>query len=415
MKKTKIDLKIPLFFIWPLGAFLASFTSIASRKSQIIYVLFVTLFGYSFAFTETTADSYRVALVFNEFDYRNISVIFNEYLSGYQTDLYRFSIYSVVKSFTNNPKILFASLGFVFGIFSYKSLKLFLQVKGLEKSFSIFILCVIFFSLNSIANINGARFYTAAIICLCSIINLMYYNNNRLWLLGLLSTFLFHFSFLIIIPFLLMMYLFRKLLFKADQTSPWIFTIFVLTFLCSFILESNIINLSSLSSFLFPSLASKLELYNSSELAEVYEERGKSLFHTVATTFNYVARFYIFILILKIKKTLKNATDENPELQQLFNFLLLFFSITFMLTLFPSGGRFMTISTQIFFFFLIRFYVKFKSNELQKYILGLVPVYLFLVLFSVLYLSSLLTEGVLWYGNLFWIIYEGIGYEFIYV
>lgn len=65
IKKTKIDLRIPLFFIWPFGAFLASFSTIASRKSQIIYVAFVTLFGYSFAFTGVSADSYRVALVFN--------------------------------------------------------------------------------------------------------------------------------------------------------------------------------------------------------------------------------------------------------------------------------------------------------------------------------------------------------------
>ncbi|WP_151674609.1 EpsG family protein [Patiriisocius marinus] len=413
MKKTKIDLRIPLFFIWPFGAFLVSFNTIASRKSQIIYIFFNTLFGYSFAFTDVSADSYRVAFGFNEFYYRNLSTIFNEYLNGYHTDLYRYSAISLVKNFTNNPKLLFAFLGFVFGVFSYKSVKLFLKVKGIEKSFSIFILCLVFISLNSVVSINGARFYTAAIICLCSVINLMVY-NNRLWLLGLLSTFLFHFSFLMIIPFLLIFYLFRKRLFKTEQTSSWIFTIFIITFFSSFILESNIINLGGISSMLLPSIASKVDMYNSSEMTELYSERTKSFFHTVTATFNYFSRFYIFFLIFKIKKMLKDCSVETPELNSLFNFVLLFFSITFMLTLFPSGGRFMTISTQMFFFFLIRFYVHFKSNTLQKYILGFVPVYSFFILFNVVYLGFILTSSKIWYGNIFWIIYEGMGYKFIY-
>ncbi|GER60164.1 hypothetical protein ULMA_22720 [Patiriisocius marinus] len=165
---------------------------------------------------------------------------------------------------------------------------------------------------------------------------------------------------------------------------------------------------------LLPSIASKVDMYNSSEMTELYSERTKSFFHTVTATFNYFSRFYIFFLIFKIKKMLKDCSVETPELNSLFNFVLLFFSITFMLTLFPSGGRFMTISTQMFFFFLIRFYVHFKSNTLQKYILGFVPVYSFFILFNVVYLGFILTSSKIWYGNIFWIIYEGMGYKFIY-
>ena len=413
MNKTKIDLRILLFFIWPFGAFLTTFFSISSRRSNLIYILFTTLFGYAFSFIDTSADSYRVALVFNEFDYRGIPFIFNDYLSGYHTDLYRYFLYSLVKGVTYNPKILFAFFGFVFGIFSYKSLRLFFNVKGLEKGISIFILCIIFIALNSVVNINGARFNTAAIICFCSVINLIAY-NKKIWILGLLSTFLFHFSFLFIIPFLLLMYVFRERLFTKSRTSTWIFILFVVTFLFSLISESNLINLNVVSRLLPISMANKVDIYNSSDITALYADRGKTVFHRVSNTFSYISRCYIFFFILRIKSILKNTTLKNPELQRLFNFVLMFLSVTFILSIFPSGGRFLAISTQVFFFFLIRFYVTFKSNVLQKYIWGLLPFYAFLIAFNLFYLCIVLTSSTIWYGNLFWIIYEGIGYTFVY-
>jgi len=411
MDKQKIDLRLPLFFIWPFGAFLSSLFSLSSKRSGVIYVIFSTLFGYSFSFTETSADSYRVAWVLNEFNHGSLGKVFSKYRAGQIPDLYKYSLYSITESLGGNPKIMFAIFGFVFGIFSYKSLKLFFNDKLIEKSISVFILGLIFFSLNSIVNINGARFWTAAIIGFCSIINIIYF-NKKIWFIGLFSLILFHFSYLFILPFILIIYLFKKVLLSETKTPGWLYTAFVLSFIFALILDSNVINLSSFSVFLPSSIARKVELYNSSEISAVYEERSKSLFHTVSKTFGYSARAYIFFLIYKIRKQLSDTPKPDPGLQKLFNFVLVFFSITFMLSLFPSGGRFVIIATQIFFFFFIRFYVRYKSDTLQKYVLGLIPVYAFIILFNVGFLVIALTSGTIWYGNVFWLIYEGVGYKF---
>lgn len=410
MLKSKIDLKIPLFIIWPFGAFLASLRNINSKSSQFIYILFTTLFGYSFSFTFQSADSYKVAWVFKNYNHNTISLTLQNYLDGKITDIYKPLMYNLIEIFTDNPKVLFAALGFVFGIFSYKSLKLLLQIKGLERSLYAFIIVLIFFSLNSIVNINGARFWTAAIICFCSIVNLMVY-NKKIWYLGLFSTILFHFSFLFIVPFIILFKVFKKPLFDNKKTPSWILFIFTFTFFFSFLLESNIININALAQLLPSSIARKVELYNSIEILEKLEESNATIFHTITRFFNYLIRIYIFILILKVSRILKRLKDKNSVLQNLFSFILLFFSVTFMLSLFPSGGRFLTISLQLFFYFFLRFYLEYKPTILNKYILGLIPVFSFTISFSVFFLAISLTSGTLWFGNVFWIIYEGIGFK----
>jgi len=414
MNKYKINLSVPLLFIWPFGAFLMTFNNLKSKWYSFIYTLFCTLLGFSFSFKDTSADSYRVAMVFDILNVGSITSVLQKYFNGHLPDLYKNLFFSITKSFTDNPKVLFSLFGFVFGLFSYKSLKLFFGIKGLEKSFSVFILGIVFISLNSVININGARFWTASIICFCCIINLIIY-DKKIWMLGLFSLFLFHFSFLFIIPFLFIIYVLKSKLLSEKKTPRWIFILYISTFVFALFLSTNIINLSALSSLLPSSISRKVELYNSSDVASIYEERGKTLFHIVSKTFGYAARIYLFFVILKIKKELQNSSTQEPQLQKLFNFVLLFFSLTFLLSLFPSGGRFVIIATQVFFFFFIRFYIKYKSNTLQRLILGLLPVYSFLILFNIVFLALNLTSSVLWYGNIFWIIYEGIGFTFVHL
>lgn len=413
-KKLKnINLTLPLFLIWPFGAFIAAFSNLRSRFSGLVYVLFTTLFGFAFSFTNKTADSYRIAWVFDIQEVQTVTETFKDYLKGRYPDLYREIIYSFVHSFTENPKFLFAIYGFVFGFFSYKSLKLLISFKGFKKSIHLFIIVLIFFSTNSIVNINGARFWTAAIICFYAVIKMFYFKEKK-WILGLLSTLLIHFSYVFIVPFLILLFLLKNTLFKKNKTPKWIILTYTFTFFASLILSSNVLDLSMITSFLSPSMAYKVDLYNSSRIIEIYEQRSQTLFHTVSKTFGYISRFYIYILIIFIQKRIRKTNILTPRLQQFFSFILLFYSICFIFSIMPSGGRFLAIANLFFFFFLIRFFVLFKSNKLKNLIVGLLPVFSFSILFNIGFLAISLTDSVIWYGNPFWVIFKGLSYKFIY-
>ena len=413
MQKRKIDLELPLFLLWPFGSFLLALRSIPSRKSGFIYVLFTTLFGYAFSFTTISADSYRVAWGFTNSHY-TIEKIFFNYSIGAITDVYKSLMYSLTQLFSENPKVLFALFGFVFGFFSYISLKLILDIKWKQRDKFVAIIALVYFASNAIININGARFYTAAIIALCAIINLYYY-NRRIWIIALVATIFIHFSYLFIVPVIILFYFLRSFLFKSKNTPKWIYLAFYVGFFLSFLSDTNLLNVDFLSGVLSTSVADKVELYNSSELSERYEERGETFFHTVSRSFSTIVKVYLFIIVLYIKRRLKNDVVLSEKLQMLFSFVLLFFAITFALSIVPSGGRFITIANQLFLFFLVHYYLIDNSKNTKRLIIGLLPAFAFLLLFQIGYLGIVLTSSTIWYGNLIWLIYEGWDYTFVYL
>jgi len=413
MHRRKIDLELPLFLLWPFGSFLLALRSIPSRKSGFIYVLFTTLFGYAFSFTTISADSYRVAWGFSKSHY-TIEKTFDNYSMGAITDVYKSLMYSITQSFSENPKVLFALFGFVFGFFSYKSLKLLLDFKKSDQDRYIAIIALVFFASNAIININGARFYTAAIIALCAIINLFYYNKKK-WIFPLIVTVFIHFSYLFIVPLVLLFYFFRSSLFDYKKTPKWIVIAFYIGFFLSFLSDTNLLKLDFLSSVLSTSVADKVELYNSSELSERYEERGETFFHTVSRSFSTIVKLYLFVIIVYIRRKNRDNNILNRKLQVLFSFVLLFYALTFSLSIVPSGGRFVTIANQLFLFFLVYYYLMDKSKSIKRFIVGLLPAFAFLLLFQIGYLGVVLTSSTVWYGNLLWIIYEGWDYTFIYL
>lgn len=411
MHKKKIDLRLPLLFIWPFGAFLLSLKTIRSPFSAWVYILFSTLLGYSFSFSYTSADSYRVAWVFRNFDYTDLSYVLAKYLDGAYPDFYKYLMYGIVQKFSTNPKVLFALFGFVFGYFSYKSLKLFFSDSRLQFGLYVSLIALVYFSHNSLININGARFATAAIIALCAVISI-FIHNKRVWFIPLISTIFFHFSFLFFVPILLIIYIFQNKLISESHTQKWIFWFYIFAFILSFLHSTNIFNLEMLTQFLPRSIGRKVEIYNSDELSAVIEERNTTLFHTVKNIFASIVRTFYLVVILYIKKKIKTMESFPKDMQRLFNLCLLLFAITYTLFIIPSGGRFATIATQLFLFFLVRFYLIDTSKGIKRLILGLIPVYTFFILFNVGFLGYNLISPTLWYGNLFWILAEG--WEFVF-
>ncbi|MBU2061422.1 MAG: hypothetical protein KKH44_06180, partial [Bacteroidetes bacterium] len=153
--------------------------NIKLKSSAFVIIFFTVLFGYSFSFTDSSADSYRIAYVFSVFDFSSFASIIQIYQGGESVDVYRFLVYGITKVFTNNPKVLYAICGFVFGLFMYLSLRLFANEKGSRTDLYTSLLFLFFFSFNPITNLNGFRFYTAAWVFFYSIYNFSIYGKKK--------------------------------------------------------------------------------------------------------------------------------------------------------------------------------------------------------------------------------------------
>ena len=401
---------LPLFIVWPFGSFLFALQNIKLKSSAIIIILFSMVFGYSFSFTDTSADSYRIAYVFSVFNFSSFSEIIALYKAGGTPDVYRFLVYGITKLFTNNPKVLFALCGFVFGLFMYLSLLMFSKEKENKNELCIVLLSLFFFSLNPLPNLNGFRFWTATWVYFYAATNFCVY-NNKIWIIGVLITPLIHFSFLFISPLLIALVFLKKFIYTENNVKQGILILFIATFILSWFLETNSIKLDFLTrnDLLNPSINSKVSIYNSDRLTDVIQERETSFFHTVSRISAKILKIYIFIFILKVRKIIMNNPDELSV--RLLAYVMIFASFGYIATVIPSGGRFVHIAYLAAILLFLRVYVQSPSEQLRPFIFLGLPVFSFQILFNIGYLGYTVVSGTIWYGNLFWIIYEGIGYK----
>ena len=408
---------LPLFILWPFGSFLLSLRDINKKSSAIVIILFCAVFGYSFVFMETSADSYRMAWVFDNFSHISFSEIFQLYIQGGIPDIYKFVFYGFTKTYSNNPKVLFSLFGLVFGFFWYLSLRVFAHEKGRKRDVFIIILFIAFFACNPITNVNGARFNTATWLFFYSTYSLVIYNKKK-WILGLFCTPLIHFSFLFVVPIIVLFYTFKHLFNSNSKLSSLLYYIFVFTFLLSFVMDTNVIKLDILSDAtpLQGSVTNKISVYNSDKIGELYKNRiNTSFFLTVSKYFGYAMKIYFFTFIIFSKKLIEKIKYQDSKLNKLIVFILFFMSISYILSSVPSGGRFLIIGYISCILLMLKLYIIYPTKKIKKFIVWLLPIFSFQILFGIGYLSYALVSSTLWYGNLFWIIYEGINFEFIYI
>ncbi len=407
-------LSLPLFLLWPFGAFLIALGNIQKWYSAVVIIGFTVLFGYSFSFTDTSADSYRIAYYFSIFDFSSFSLLFQSYLEGNVADLYYLLMYGTAKSISSNPKVLYALAGLIFGVFMYLGLKVLADVKMGRNDLYFLLLSVFFFSLNPISNLNGFRFWTATWFFFYFLMRWRYY-NNFFAVFFLLATPLIHFSYLFPTGLLVVFYLIQNLT-TFNSLRKILMVVYILTFFFSFLLETDSINFEALSGYLdFNSYISyKVGVYSGEEVGEDMEERGKTLFHTVSFYFNLAIRLYFLFLMIKINR--KASTIDDKPTKELLILALVLTSICNLFTIIPSGGRFSAIAYMVSILLIMRLSIRYKNFFSPIFfrntvLLGL-PIFSFNIAFTVLLLSIVLVSPLLWVGNVYLIIVEGIGFTF---
>lgn len=410
MMKKISRLALPLFVFWPFGAFLLSLLNLKSNSSAFIYIAFAVFVGYSMSFENSSADSYRYALAFARLDNTlNYNAIIDLYINGELRDLYRLLLFYLTSIFSNNPKVLYGLAGFVFGTLNYLSIRILIKEYGKTWDRYVFFLTLVFFTCISLANINGFRFWTGALVLFYTMYNSIVLNNKK-WILGVLITPLIHYGFILIMPIIVLYFFLGRMFYTKFKVAPLLYWIFIFTFFISWVLDSHIINLGFLREFgvLPDEVAYRLDYLTREDVTDMLEKRREgSLFLNVQTYFSYLIKIYVFIAVLFLNKLLKRMNGDKIEYTRLFAFILFFYIVSFGAATFPGGARFLVIAHLFLFVLLAKFYRIYRERNIKQIITWSLLGFSFNIAFVNFMLPILSISPTLWYGNLFWIIIEG--------
>lgn len=411
MFKKISGLGIPLFFVSPILGFLVSLFDLKSKSSAFIYIGFAMLFGFAISFTDTSSDSYRYAQAFKNFDNTlNFEKIVIMYQNGELRDLYRLVLFYFVAIFSNNPKIVYAFAGLVYGIFSYLSLKVFMNENEDKKDLYTFVLILVFYTYVTLTNINGFRFHTGSVLLFYSAYQFIILGKNR-WVLGIIITPWFHYGFMLVVPLYVTYKYISYLFYNKNRTSYVLFYVFIGCFLASWFLKTNSINLSFLSQneVLSGEVAERVNFINSSDTASLVEKRKEdSLFLGVQKYFEYGIKIFVLLSVLLIRRVIDLMEGDKTEYTKMFALVLFLYSFAFIATSIPSGGRFLAIAHLFLLLLLVKIYSLYKKSDIKKIILFAIPAFSFQIAFVNFMAPSMFLSSTFWYGNFFWILIEGI-------
>lgn len=404
---------LPMFFILPVIGFIFSLFNFRSKTTALIYVGFAMLFGYSISFSNSSADSFRYALAFANFDNTlNYNKIVDLYQAGELRDLYRLLLFYFTSLFTSNPKVMYAVAGLVYGILSYWCLSLFVRERGPGWDNYTLILSVIFFTYISISGINSFRFNTGALLFFYSTYRLII-KRDTLWIIGVLLTPFIHYGFIAIVPVVLIYSLVGRWFYSVDGVSKLLYFFFILTFVVSWFLGTNSINIGFLSQSeaLSGAVGSRLEYINSHEVAEIVDNREESsTFVAFQKYFSHAVKLYVFVVILYLRNLFGRFKGDKTRYTRLFAFVLFFYSVSFIASSIPSGGRFLSIAHLFLIILLSMCYAIYKGKDIKRIIMLSIPVFIFHILFLNIMLPILVLTPSLWYANIFWIIGDGLNF-----
>ena len=339
------------FFYFILFPFLGLINAIRHYRSswaKPTMIAFVAFFGLSMVKSDTV-DSTRyiqnLEIMYNS--NKDFDTIQSSFYSGEggQADIYVTLVTFVFSLFTDNGNILFMFFGLVFGYFYANNIWFVLtQSKG-KLHWEQHLLLAAFSMIIGFWTINGVRMWTAAHIFFYGGFLYLFQDKKKGMIIAACSM-LIHFSF--ILPFTLLLgYSLVRLNFR------FLYIFYIASF---FIAELNVEFIrttleSNLPDFMLP----KVKTYFNDDYLEGYEE--------VTVAVNWYVLYYkkiltyftvIFISVIFFK------TNPSAQTRKLLGFSLLFLTFANILSLLPSGARFLNVA---FLFSLATSFIIVSNNK----------------------------------------------------
>ncbi|WP_242919252.1 EpsG family protein [Pontibacter liquoris] len=337
-----------IYILSPLLALLVAIKNYRATWAKNVVWLFVAFYGYTMVISNEGIDSSRyrdqfLQIAQSELSFDNfVSQLYNENTT--YVDIAQPLISYVVALFTTNYKILFLVYGLIFGFFYSRNIWYIISKAGPKINKETVLFIFVFAFVIGFWQINGFRMWTAAHIFFYGAVRYIFDKKRKGFLIAALSV-LVHFSFVLPV-FVLILYTFIR-----NRTNLY-FLLFLATF---FISEVNFGFLNETLKNIVPDIfSSKLSGYTNEEyVSQLKGSIQNTSWH--AKYYIYALKWVIvtFICIMYFRGFTYIKTQAN--LHALYAFSLLFLAFSNIMSLMPSGGRFVTVAnlfatTAIFFF-----------------------------------------------------------------
>jgi hypothetical protein len=367
-----------LFLIWPFALLLTSIKQFRKPSAKIGFILFCTYFGFVFVISRdfSGADSARYALALAEM--HELTPTFDNFFASMYSvetnyvDIYQPLLTWIVSLFTDNPHYLFAIFAFVFGYFYANNLWIILSHFKSRISIVVFVFLLVFTLIIPIWNINGVRMWTAAQIFIYGVL-LFLYEKKREGLLWSAASVLVHFSFLLPVALLVIFILLPRRL-------PVYFIFFIISI---FISEINLFSVRSSLSFVPEIFQSRVMSYTNTDYAYGVKQAAEATAWYVG--FSGIAlRIAVYALLIAIIISSRRYLKKDIYLYSLISFSLFFYGCANIISLVPSGGRFLAVANMLSIASLLFYFARYRLNMALKIVRVLsLPLVIFFSIFSI--------------------------------
>lgn len=320
------------FILFPFLGFINAIKNYRSSWAKPTIIAFVAFFGLSMVKSDSV-DSARyvesLEIMYNS--NKDFDTIQQNFYSGEagQVDIYVTLVTFLFSLVTDNGNLLFLFFGLVFGYFYANNIWLVLTQSEGKLKWEQHLLLAAFSMIIGFWTVNGVRMWTAAHIFFYG--GFLYlFQDRKKGLIIAASSILVHFSFMLPVAFLLAYSV-------ARINLRLLYVFYIASF---FIAELNIDSIrtaleSNLPDFLLP----KVKTYFNEDYFEGYEEVVVNVNWYVA----YYKKILMYFTVAFLSIVLFKA-QLSSQLKKLLGFSFLFLGVANILSLLPSGGRFLNVA-----------------------------------------------------------------------
>ena len=347
MKYTKRDsvniATIIIFFLaWPFVTTLVSiFNSVSVATKRFVTVAFSAIIGYNIYCFDVSGDSAHYVEHF--IDYLNFGLNLKETFAAGRVDVFTSLSYWLVGLFTNNPHILFAFWGALYGLVMFESFRL------ISKRKNTLLLSFVFLSLlyfvNGHGNLGTIRF------CLA------------LWY--------FFYFFIRYLGDFELQWLFCMFL------APLIHTTFILPCVITLIYRYSFLHINMLICLMIISfvlghvlpigeyLGGLDYLADNENYSKYVSDNYINSWGDTESRMSFMHRFLMKLpeysclaILLIVQYNIKKCKDTNPNVFNLYKFVVIMYSFSSLFVGVPNMGRFQLLSYMVFLFLMYKLFTE---------------------------------------------------------
>lgn len=331
-----------------------------------VLLMFSAFYGFTFIITSDGQDAFNYAARLELLHNSNLtisSLIGSLYESGSEVDILNTLITSIIASFTSDSRFLFGVYGLIFGYFYSTNIYLALKHVGWPGNRTLILYFTVFALLIGIWQINGFRFWCATHMFVSGILFFILEGRKIMGLVFIGLSALMHFSFFAVIPISL-------LGFFLQIPRKVLIAIYVITL---FISDPNILDTSAITSLMPYAIEQRVSGYLDEAVVErLGDQEAQRKLNWYIVLFPYAVKILVLLPLLSFALLEDNYKNRFSKLLNLTLFIAILGNIA---GLYPSGGRFITVSSLLLLFVNYQYLLNYKSelNGFKRFAVLLLP------------------------------------------